>query len=80
MVQTDKPLEAEAVEQLEVQLLVAQVKQLLNQQQPDHPFGGERGRGRHSRGWDAARHDRPMGPRPRSQHVVPVAATCRQAR
>ena len=40
--QSDKALEAQAVEQLEFHLFVAQVEQLLDQQDANHEFGRER--------------------------------------
>nr|WP_229261172.1 hypothetical protein [Duganella levis] len=42
LAQVDKALEAEAVEQLEFRLLIAQAKQLLNKQHPDRQFGRDR--------------------------------------
>lgn len=39
--QADKALEAEAVEQLELHLLGAQVEHLLDQQHAHHQFGGK---------------------------------------
>ncbi|MDN0076606.1 hypothetical protein QU481_17200 [Crenobacter sp. SG2303] len=40
--QADETLKAQAVEQVELHLFIAEVEQLLNQQDPYHQFGRER--------------------------------------